>query len=224
MIELKAQPISLPAWLCATCPYTITQMGNSSIIVRAIRDVHTTKKRAACQCGSDKYLPVFHELKYYLGDMKGTGFHSVTENLKKRLIDASVIMSQFLLSTADIYENPFLPWFDLLVQEDQQLFEKEKRNDFHDRLYDNVRKMKNEYETRINENQCDHDQIGLDAIYVCIEEVLAYSDISEQMSAIKASQMEMMKNDEHDVSSQYPDIAMTELPRLSTANTNLINL
>jgi hypothetical protein len=35
--------------------------------------------------------------------------------------------------------------------------------------------------------------------------------INEQMNAIKTSQMEIMKNHEHDASSQYPDINMSVL-------------
>jgi hypothetical protein len=220
MIELKAQPISLPAWLCTACFYKTTQMDNSSTMVRAMHNDRTTNECTTCRCGSDKHLPIFYELKYQLSGTKGTQFQSDTENMKGRLLHASLIMTQYLLSTTDKCENPFLPWFDLIIQEEQQLSHTKKRNDFHDQLYDNVRKVKKEYETDINENRSDQDQISLDAIYGCIEEVLAYPMISEQMSAIKASQMEMMKNDGHDVSSQYPRIAMTGLLRHSTNNTN----
>jgi hypothetical protein len=206
IIELKAQPISLPAWLCTACPDKATQIDNISIITHSIHYSRTSNECASGHCVLDKYLPVLYELNYHLGSTKYVRFQLDTENMKDRLLHGSLIMTQFLLYIAHISKNPFLPWFDLLVQEEQQIYREVTSSIFHVKLYNSIRNLKSKYEKGVNENRFDHDHISLDAIYGCIDEVLAYPSISEQMNAIKASQMKMMKSYEHDVSSQYPDI------------------
>jgi hypothetical protein len=203
IIELKAQPISLPAWLCTTCSYKIIQIDNISVVTHPIHYNRTSNECVSCHCDLDKYFPVFYELEYQLGDTKGMLFQSDTENMKDRLLYGSHIMTQFLLRVARISKNPFLPWFDLFVREEQEIYRKEASSIFHVKLYHSMSNVKNIYEKRTNEDQFDQDRIILDAIYGYIEEALTYPSISEQMNAIKASQMEMMKNYEHDVSSHY---------------------
>jgi hypothetical protein len=220
IIELKAQPISLPACLCTNCSYKTTQIGNISIVTHPIQYYRASNECSICHDVLDKHLSVFYELEYHLGGIKGTRFQSDTENLRDRLLHGSLIMTQFLLYVAHISENPFLPWFHLLVQEEQQFYQKEAAGNFHENLYKSILNLKNKYEKCVNENHCDQDPISVDAIYGCIDEVLKYPSISEQMNAIKASQMEMMENCEHDVSDRYPHTDMTCLLKPSTTTTN----
>jgi GTP-binding protein EngB required for normal cell division len=210
-IEMEVQPLTRPASFCRTCPCDIIQIGDISIVKNSVHESRTLGECTTCHCNSNDHLPVFYELKHHLSDAKIVLNYLTMEKTKDRLVHNILKMSQFLIHIAHISQNPFLSWFDLLVQEEQHANSKEERCLFHVKLYNIIFNLKKNYEKSLNENKFDQKYINLDAIYECIEEVLTYPMVAKQMKTISTCQMEMMKDQEYDVSSQHPHIDVTVL-------------
>jgi hypothetical protein len=206
IIELKAQSISLPGWLCTSCSYRVTPIDNISIITRPVHNYRTANGCDRCHCALGKHLPIFYQPQYQLSGTKGTGFYAETKAMKDRLVYGTVIVSQFSLYTTENSENPFLFWLNLFIEEQAHLSSKETSSMINIELSKKLLEEKDAYINGLQDIKRDDDRIKLDAVYNCIGEILAYPMIAEQMNATKESQMKMMKNNEHDVSSQYPHI------------------
>ena len=65
---------------------------------------------------------------------------------------------------------------------------------------------KEEYLGNVGEIKNADERIQLDAVYKCLNEILTYSCIKEQLDAIKESHMNMMHDNECVVSSKYPQM------------------
>jgi hypothetical protein len=206
IIELKAQSIPLPGWLCTSCSYRVTPIDNISIITRPIHNYRTANECDGCHCALSKHLPIFYQPQYQWSGTKGTGFYAEIKATKDRLVYGSVILSQFLLYNTENSENPFLSWLGLFIEEQAHLSSEESSSTIDIELCKKLLEEKDAYVNGLQDIKRDDDRIKLDAVYSCIGEILAYPTIADQMNATKESQMKVMKNNEHDVSSQYPHI------------------
>jgi hypothetical protein len=215
VIKMEVQSIPQPVSLCTTGQRDMIQIGDIWIVKNSLDGNRTSDERNTNHCVSNEHLSIFYELKYQLGGSKTVLFYSNLEKLKDRLLHCSLIMTQFLLHTSHISQNPFLSWFNLLVADEEHIYLNEKQSIFHVKLYNNILNMKRKYEKSLNENNFDQQHISLDAVYQCIQEVLTCPTVAEQMNAINASQMKMMKDEEYDVSLKYPDMRMNGLLQYS---------
>ena len=206
IIEIKPQPISLPAWLCMNCPYEVIPMGDISIAKYQVHYHRTPDRCDCCQHAPTQYLSVFYESNYQFRSVEDTGFLEETVDVKDRLLRASAKLSQFLLSTMGKSEDLFLSWFDLLIKQEEYLHSEKPlsvpNNHFYKELYD----AKVKYTSYLQEIQSHPIQTELNPVYQCLEGILIIPCIETQLTAIKASQMKILQTNEYDVSSQYPQM------------------
>jgi hypothetical protein len=210
-IELYAQSVAQSSYLCTACPYRTTQIKDFPIIKYSIHHYRKSGECDKCQCKHIDHLPILYELRYKSNAIENSQIHTQAGDSRDRLLRGCLIFTRFLLHTARTNEDPFLPWLDLFIREELYLCSQESSNILNTELQMHLQDLKDEYQKQLHETKHDQDHTSIDKIYQWIEKVQEFQMINEQMNAIKTSQMEIMKNHEHDASSQYPDINMSVL-------------
>ncbi|CAF2940021.1 unnamed protein product [Rotaria sp. Silwood2] len=219
VIEMYVHSISKSANLCTTCHCeSSTKIDSIWIAINSMHECRILNECATCSCAIDKHLPILYTLECKASETKGTCFYSETQQMKDHLLQASFIFTRFLLHTTHISQNPFLPWFDLFIKEEKELYSEKSSSSLNATLCNSLYAVRKKYVEYLNEIKNDQEEIQLDSVYKCIEEILMHPIISEQMEAIKTSQMKILKDHEHDVSLQHPHMNMNEFLNSQTNN------
>jgi hypothetical protein len=210
-IEIQAQSISRPSYLCTICPFQTINTDIFPIVDHSVHQYRKTDECEQCGCEYNKHFSILYKLAYNLRTMENNQFDSKTEYIRDRLLQGSVRFANFLLHMARTGEDPFLSWLDLFIREELYLCSQEPANSLNTKLHMQLVELKDEYQKQLHEIKHDQQYTNIDEIYQWIEKIEDYQMIKEQMSCIKKSQMKMMLYHEHDVSSRYPDNDMSIL-------------
>jgi hypothetical protein len=197
--------------LCTTCPFKIIQSNSFPIVEHSTHQYRKADECEECQCEYNKHFPILYQLKYNVKGPENNRFDSKTKGIRDRLLQGGVIFADFLLHIARIEQDPFLPWFDLFIQEELYLYSQESASILNKELHRQLVKSKDEYQKQLYEIKHNQEQTSIDEIYRWIEKIQEFQMVNDQLNVIKKSQMKMMQYHEHDVSSQYADVDMSIL-------------
>jgi hypothetical protein len=206
-IEIQAESVSKPSYLCTTCPFNIMQSDILPMVNHTVHQYRTVDEICAqCSCQYSKHLPILYQLKYDSCSLEKNPLDSKTNDMRDCLLQGSVVLSHFLRHMARIDEDLFLSWFDLFIHEEHAIYSQDSSNSINRQLHMQLTELKATYERQLHDIKSNQKQMNIDQIYQWIEKIQEFQIIKNQMHVIKESEMQIMQYYEYAVLSQYPDI------------------
>lgn len=212
IIEMYAHSVSKRASFCTDFHYKKPiYFENLTIFTNSIHQCHGLNRTAECTSIANDIFPMLYMLEYKKQIPKETAFYSEQETMKNHLIQACVLLTRFSLQTDPLFQNPFLTCLNIFIAEEGKLSSDKAMNTPNYRLHKTLVKIKEWYELNSFHTADAQNQIPLDTVYQCIDGVMQYKEVQDQMEATKRSQIKIFKNHEHDISKQYPHMNLNGL-------------
>jgi hypothetical protein len=206
-IELQAESLSQPSYLCTTCSFKIRQSDILPMVNHSVHQYRTVDGLCEqCPCQYSKHLPILYELKYDLCSPGKNSLSSETNDMRDCLLQGSIVLAHFLLHMARIDEDLFLPWFDLFIHEEHIICSQDSSNSINRQLHRQLIELKTTYERQLHDMKSAQTQMNIDEIYQWIEKIQEFQIIKSQMHVINESEPQIIQYYEHNVLLQYPDI------------------
>jgi hypothetical protein len=148
-----------------------------------------------------------------LKEMGNCSIDEMTDQVSS-LLNASIEFAQFLINTDRFSkkDDPFLVGLKRMIDDEK---EKCSNNNskliLNQQLLNELNKLKNEYERRMNAMKSNQNDIDLSVIYERIKITRNYPGVDEQMTTIKQSQQNLMKYYEYTVPDYLLDTSDTQI-------------
>ncbi|CAF3216817.1 unnamed protein product [Rotaria sp. Silwood2] len=198
-IKLNAKPLHSRATRCLSCKGDLEQVAEFWIFSTR---THAIEKNGClmCMCSLDQHVTIDYALSY---TRLNNTFHDVQNAMVERLTalsHASVEFAHFLIHTAySTKDDPFLNGLVEMIAEETYTCEIKISNNFNKQLCEELSKLANEYEQRMNKKKSIQENIDLPAVYKLIKIISECSVVREQIIAVKKRHRMMIEEYEYEV-------------------------
>jgi hypothetical protein len=203
-IKLIAKGIDGPTTVCLSCKTDLILVAKFLIMPN---DLHgRLNKCLRCKCAPDKHILIDYTLRYEASSNPVNHDENEMIDQISLLLNTTVEFAHFLKSTDySSKDDPYLVGLRHMIQKETQICLENKTNQSNTMLLEELKKLKNKYEYRINEMKPNRNNIELPVIYERIKVTKNYPDVHEQMNAVREGQENMMKYYEHQISNDPTD-------------------
>ncbi|CAF3911488.1 unnamed protein product [Rotaria sp. Silwood1] len=199
-VSMQGNPIALarPSAICLSCKRKHRRFGNLWI---KIDDTHEFRDECQiCRCSPSKHLPIDYELEHTLLHKSSDLNRSGMINISKQLCTAGATFTCFLMNTTQNRESdPFLSGLNRMIDEEAEICKTQNPHYLNDFVHDELKKMKNNYESQMKNLMSNREPDSLSTIYQWIDIVIACPMVAKQIAAVKESRQIIIRQQDYEV-------------------------